>query len=721
MIKIERGITFEMFKRKIQTKLKLSSCHVISRLIARILVGINGRYHTALDVCDDEDIDCMISACQQQHHRNVVEIHVDVAVGETSSVVARPLKVNLSLSHIHGSDDDDYATREDTETDDDCDSMINIEGIVRVSSTQQQQQGEATLPFWNISPHYSYINWEHPDQELDFVGMNDAQSWKEGDALYVGQLFDTKEDVRMAVKHYAMRKHQTFFVVESKATTYVVKCVNHNSGCPWRVRASLPKNADKWKIIKWGGAHTCVNVSISQDHQKLDSKFICSCILGMVKEEPSVPISLIQERISGQFGYSISYKKAWKAKQKAIVTVFGDWDESYVDGTFLYGKYRQTLLIATTQDGNNCVLPIAFAIVEGETLSAWEWFLAMIRIHVTNKAGLCLISDRHQSIKGAVSNPHLGWQPPNTYHVYCIRHIASNFNRQFKNTMLKKKLIQLGYTPSKQIFESKLNTFRSQSPEIQTWIDNISKEKWSLAYDDEGRRYGHMTTNLSESVNKVLKGARNLPITALVKATYARLVEYFVKRGETAMHEVNNGGRYYQKLMEAIEKNQQEASSHQVRRYDIQRTRFEVEEAFNPVTQRGGHKWTVILSTRYCECGKFKALRYPCSYVIAVCAHISIDFWQFVDPVYTLHNVVNAYSSQWWPLGNENNILQNTEWKLVPDVERVRGKGRPKATRIRNEMDWVESQPRQRCRLCRQPGHNQRQYPQQNDRNHHHV
>ncbi|XP_027355417.1 uncharacterized protein LOC113865210 [Abrus precatorius] len=153
-----------------------------------------------------------------------------------------------------------------------------------------------------------------------------------------------------------------------------------------------------------------------------------------MKEEPSVPISLIQERISDQFGYSISYKKAWKAKQKVIVTAFGDWNESYaalprwleymqlhapgsvyqietndyvegrtvdnrfrvfyllywsfkqcheafnfckpiiqVDETFLYGKYRQTLIIAMTQDGNNCVLPISFAIVEGETLSSRVW------------------------------------------------------------------------------------------------------------------------------------------------------------------------------------------------------------------------------------------------------------------------------------------------------------------------------------------------------------
>ena len=39
-----------------------------------------------------------------------------------------------------------------------------------------------------------------------------------------------------------------------------------------------------------------------------------------------------------------------------------------VDGIFLYGKYRDTFLIATTQDGNSCALPIAFAMVEEETL-----------------------------------------------------------------------------------------------------------------------------------------------------------------------------------------------------------------------------------------------------------------------------------------------------------------------------------------------------------------
>jgi hypothetical protein len=49
-----------------------------------------------------------------------------------------------------------------------------------------------------------------------------------------------------------------------------------------------------------------------------------------------------------------------------------------VDGTHLYGKYRHKLLIATTQDGNRNVIPLAFAIVEGETKDAWSWFLGCV-------------------------------------------------------------------------------------------------------------------------------------------------------------------------------------------------------------------------------------------------------------------------------------------------------------------------------------------------------
>ena len=76
--------------------------------------------------------------------------------------------------------------------------------------------------------------------------------------------------------------------------------------------------------------------------------------------------------------------------------------------------------MATSQDGNGGVLPLAFAVVEGEMLTAWSWFLAHLHEHVTDKNGICLISDRHASIKFVVANEALGWQPPHGYHVCCV-------------------------------------------------------------------------------------------------------------------------------------------------------------------------------------------------------------------------------------------------------------------------------------------------------------
>ena len=55
--------------------------------------------------------------------------------------------------------------------------------------------------------------------------------------------------------------------------------------------------------------------------------------------------------------------------------------------------------------------------------------------------------------------------------------------------------------------------------------------KWALSHDG-GRRYGIMTTNKYEVFNSVLKGARCLPVTALVQLTFFRLNSYFVARSE---------------------------------------------------------------------------------------------------------------------------------------------------------------------------------------------
>ncbi|KAL5177368.1 hypothetical protein HKD37_08G023156 [Glycine soja] len=454
-------------------------------------------------------------------------------------------------------------------------------------------------------------------------------------------------------------------------------------------------------IAQWGGPHTCLNMTMTQDHEKLDSDLIVTCVVDMIREDPSIKVSLIQERINSEFAYKVSRKHC---QFHRVFWTFGQCKETFkyckpiiqVDGTHLYDKYRETLLMATSQDGNGGVLPLAFVVVEGETLTAWSWFLAHLREHMIDKNGICLIYDRHASIKSVVANEALGWQPHHGYHVYCVGHIASNFNRKFNNAKQKEMLKKLGYTPCKHIFDQNLEKFRQLSPAIATWINRISKEKWTMTYDREGRRYGHMTTNLSECINKVLKNCRNIPITTLVKSTYSRCRKYFVNRGRQAQRQLNEG-----------QKNQEQACSHIVHVYDIHSTRFEVEETFNPITQRGGQKWAVNLNGHHCQCGRYSALHYPCSHIIAACGYVSMNYYQYIDVVYTNEHILKAYSAQWWPLGNEVTILLlMTHGHLsLTQLQFVR------------KMDWLEpSEHRQKCSRCGAEGHNRRQCPIQSDR-----
>ncbi|KAH1242069.1 hypothetical protein GmHk_07G019485 [Glycine max] len=581
MYKTDDGITFEGPKKAIQIK--------------------RGKY-IALQICDDEDVETMIESFEQQQEMSVIELCVEVDVAGASAInfTNSLLSCGNNMSHNESGsaragtnseedfDDDDYLISNSYVED----SLDEDEDIDEISDTDDEATRliePLTIVEVRLHSRILLLTISHPDQ-VEICDLDMGSNFNMGQELYVGMEFDTKSAVKNALQQYVMKVHQSFKVVKSKSQKYVVCCGNRSDDipCPFYMRAILSKKNYTWKVTQWGGPHNCLNMSITQDHDKLDSDLIATCVLGMIKEDPSL------------------------------------------------------------------------------------------------------------------KNEALGWQPPHAYHVYCVRHIASNFNHKFKNGKQKEMLKKI----------RNFDKFCELSPPVKAWIGKISKEKWTMTYDKEGRRYGHMTTNLSECVNKVFKGCRNVPITALVKSTYSRCRKYFVDRGRQAQREIRDGQIYCSHVMKKLWENQEKACSHIVWIYDIQRTIFKVEEAFDPMTQRGGHKCVVNLNGRYCQCGQFTTYHYPCSHIIAACGTVNINFYQYIDVVYTNDYILRAYSAQWWPLGNDDAILPSDE---PPDPSFIRDKkGRPRSTRLRNEMDWREpSQTRYKCGRCGTVGHNRHNCPLQ--------
>jgi hypothetical protein len=57
---------------------------------------------------------------------------------------------------------------------------------------------------------------------------------------------------------------------------------------------------------------------------------------------------------------------------------------------------------------------------------------------------------------------------------------------------------------------------------------------WALAYDEVGFRYDIMTTNSSESFNRVFTEVRSLPVLGIVEFSFQKCNEYFIKRWDLA-------------------------------------------------------------------------------------------------------------------------------------------------------------------------------------------
>jgi len=72
------------------------------------------------------------------------------------------------------------------------------------------------------------------------------------------------------------------------------------------------------------------------------------------------------------------------------------------------------------------------------------WFLHYLRIYITPQPNLCIISDMGAGLLVALRLERVRWIGSNVTFVYCIFHIASNFNKEFKNVDLKKTSHQYG-------------------------------------------------------------------------------------------------------------------------------------------------------------------------------------------------------------------------------------------------------------------------------------
>ncbi|XP_016711801.1 uncharacterized protein [Gossypium hirsutum] len=414
-----------------------------------------------------------------------------------------------------------------------------------------------------------------------------------------------------------------------------------------------------------------------------------------------------------------------------------------VDGTWLYGKYTQILLIAVAQDGNGNVLPIAFAIVELENPESWAYFIRNLRRHVVRQDNICIISDRSKGLIAAIRQLEVPWRS-----IYCIRHIAVNFHNEYKNKDWRKRIVNMGknivfkfvfviisspfpnfnafyrniyiwYELEPHRFRHKLARLETNmagcKPSLTQWLSRMEPWQWAQCFD-EGYRYGYMTTNLVEAVNSVLRHTRHLPISSVFSATFYRLATLMSKMGLKQAKQLEAGHVYVKKIRDAMKDNTQRARLMNVELYFRNLETIRVTEYISRRSGISPRSYRVDLRNRRCECGMFQALRYPCAHVVTACATYSLNVEQYIDDVYTLEHTLRIWGNE-FPILRDISTweVQSPAFEMLPDRSlRRRVKGRPTIARIQNDMDVREQVDPKRCTICRTVGQNRSKCPNGN-------
>ncbi|KAL4278404.1 hypothetical protein GQ457_03G015970 [Hibiscus cannabinus] len=440
---------------------------------------------------------------------------------------------------------------------------------------------------------------------------------------------------------YNIRKSVHSKVTRSTSEKYVCECIEKTQGYNWKVRVSKKKRKQNvWELSVYNGPNTCCAVGHRQDHPNLDSTIISQTVQPIVQESPKVTVSALMGHVRSVYHYEPEYKKdlegqgqgyqeiAWNDRVVQDVRQFHRLFWTFpqcinafksckpiiqVDGTFLYGRYKQVLLLAVVQDGNRKTISIAFAL-------------------------------------------EVDFDLP-------MSNIATTYDMLYQTTTVGTK---------KTLKESLFYEWVRYN-----YIVGIPKEKWTNAYDG-GFRYGHMTTNLAEAINSSLKGICNLPITAIVKATYFRLGKLFATLDKESFNLRDAGHIFHPRFQKELQPMVTKSNGLYVLPMSRSDTVFRVSEIPRPLQGYDPTSYRVNLEEKLCDCGYFQALKSPCQHAIASCNNCRRDYKNLVDPVYFLHSVCKVYEMEFPAIGSETEWHGNQTWPTIqpdPQVRSLKARG----------------------------------------------
>ncbi|KAK4397217.1 hypothetical protein Sango_1558300, partial [Sesamum angolense] len=275
----------------------------------------------------------------------------------------------------------------------------------------------------------------------------------------VGLCFPDTQSFRDAVRQHSIINARDVVFTKNDKNKVQVKC--KHDACKWYIFASKIHGEDTMQVKTLHNEHQCTRV---ERVSAANSKWLANKYKDKLRTDPKWPVDSMMSVMQKECKLLFSKFQMYRAKEKVAKMSAAVKNNSMV----CYG------------DGNNCMYPFAYAVVEKEKKSTWLWFLELLMNDLeipTDSDKWTIMSDKQKGLIDAVD-----MLLPYCEHRFCVMHLYNNFKLAHKGLGLKMMLWKAAKATRVVDFEKIMNELRGKDLEAFKWLAKRPAAQWSRSY-----------------------------------------------------------------------------------------------------------------------------------------------------------------------------------------------------------------------------------------------
>jgi len=338
----------------------------------------------------------------------------------------------------------------------------------------------------------------------------------------------------------------------------VVKCLK---GCPFNLRFSNRSGSDCWQVGSFTELHK--NCYRADKNRQAKPENLAKMFMPTLRHTPEMKTKGLIDECKLRLGVHLSKDQAYRAKKRAIEMIQGAANEQYshlrsyaeelrrsnpnstviiqcdtsdvgpvferiyvcleackaafaytcrpligLDACFLKAQHGGQLMAAVGKDGNNQMIPIAYAVVEAETRDSWQWFLNLLLedLNSIQQRDWGFISDQQKGLEIAIQNIS-----GDVEHGFCVNHLYANWKKNHPGAEMKEILWLAARATTVPDWQRAMQ--RMKDLDEKTWTDMMKHpaSKWTRSAYRTNTQCDLQVNNMSEAFNKTILDIHDKP------------------------------------------------------------------------------------------------------------------------------------------------------------------------------------------------------------------